>query len=130
MFDAGVAHPVERHLAKVEVASSSLVARSRKNSDAFSIGVFSVIFALRRVLLLRSDIRLRRVILPAGSWEANIISLSAQAENITVPRAQYHSAIGGISLKNVQLAAGFRQNQTARSFFSYIRHAASSIASQ
>ena len=27
-FDAGVAHPVERHLAKVEVASSSLVTRS------------------------------------------------------------------------------------------------------
>ena len=27
---AGVAHPVERHLAKVEVASSSLVARSIK----------------------------------------------------------------------------------------------------
>ena len=27
---AGVAHPVERHLAKVEVASSSLVTRSRK----------------------------------------------------------------------------------------------------
>ena len=27
--DAGVAHPVERHLAKVEVASSSLVARSK-----------------------------------------------------------------------------------------------------
>ena len=26
--DAGVAHPVERHLAKVEVASSSLVTRS------------------------------------------------------------------------------------------------------
>ena len=28
--DAGVAHPVERHLAKVEVASSSLVTRSIK----------------------------------------------------------------------------------------------------
>ena len=28
-INAGVAHPVERHLAKVEVASSSLVARSR-----------------------------------------------------------------------------------------------------
>ena len=28
--DAGVAHPVERHLAKVEVASSSLVARSKR----------------------------------------------------------------------------------------------------
>ena len=30
MFVAGVAHPVERHLAKVEVASSSLVTRSIK----------------------------------------------------------------------------------------------------
>ena len=29
-IDAGVAHPVERHLAKVEVASSSLVTRSNK----------------------------------------------------------------------------------------------------
>ena len=28
--DAGVAHPVERHLAKVEVASSSLVTRSNQ----------------------------------------------------------------------------------------------------
>ena len=27
--NAGIAHPVERHLAKVEVASSSLVARSK-----------------------------------------------------------------------------------------------------
>ena len=32
MFVAGVAHPVERHLAKVEVASSSLVTRSIKTS--------------------------------------------------------------------------------------------------
>ena len=30
-IDAGVAHPVERHLAKVEVASSSLVTRSKKS---------------------------------------------------------------------------------------------------
>ena len=30
---AGVAHLVERHLAKVEVASSSLVARSKKETD-------------------------------------------------------------------------------------------------
>ena len=30
LVDAGVAHLVERHLAKVEVASSSLVARSKK----------------------------------------------------------------------------------------------------
>ena len=33
MFLAGVAHPVERHLAKVEVASSSLVTRSIKKKD-------------------------------------------------------------------------------------------------
>ena len=32
MFLAGVAHPVERHLAKVEVASSSLVTRSIKSA--------------------------------------------------------------------------------------------------
>ena len=31
--DAGVAHPVERHLAKVEVASSSLVTRSIKKKQ-------------------------------------------------------------------------------------------------
>ena len=36
---AGVAHPVERHLAKVEVASSSLVTRSKKirNAVAFLV---------------------------------------------------------------------------------------------
>ena len=33
MFAAGVAHPVERHLAKVEVASSSLVTRSMKTDS-------------------------------------------------------------------------------------------------
>ena len=32
--DAGVAHPVERHLAKVEVASSSLVTRSKRIRNA------------------------------------------------------------------------------------------------
>ena len=39
MFRAGVAHPVERHLAKVEVASSSLVARSIK-TVSFGNGLF------------------------------------------------------------------------------------------
>ncbi len=33
MSVAGVAHPVERHLAKVEVASSSLVTRSMKETS-------------------------------------------------------------------------------------------------
>ena len=43
--DAGVAHPVERHLAKVEVASSSLVTRSNKkirNAKAFLISYGTV----------------------------------------------------------------------------------------
>ena len=34
---AGVAHPVERHLAKVEVASSSLVARSNKKDTQMRV---------------------------------------------------------------------------------------------
>ena len=38
--DAGVAHLVERHLAKVEVASSSLVTRSKKKDRCFCIGLF------------------------------------------------------------------------------------------
>ena len=37
---AGVAHPVERHLAKVEVASSSLVTRSKKKDRCLCIGLF------------------------------------------------------------------------------------------
>ena len=37
---AGVAHPVERHLAKVEVASSSLVTRSIRTGNAFAFPVF------------------------------------------------------------------------------------------
>ena len=37
---AGVAHPVERHLAKVEVASSSLVTRSIKRKDHTKVWSF------------------------------------------------------------------------------------------
>ena len=40
MSVAGVAHPVERHLAKVEVASSSLVARSKKKKTSQMAGFF------------------------------------------------------------------------------------------
>ena len=38
--DAGIAHPVERHLAKVEVASSSLVARSIERPAVHTAGLF------------------------------------------------------------------------------------------
>ena len=40
MSVAGVAHPVERHLAKVEVASSSLVTRSKKKKTSQKAGLF------------------------------------------------------------------------------------------
>ena len=36
---AGIAHLVERHLAKVEVASSSLVARSKRKSPSDRMGI-------------------------------------------------------------------------------------------
>ena len=43
MSVAGVAHPVERHLAKVEVASSSLVTRSiKKEPGAYAPGSFFI----------------------------------------------------------------------------------------
>ena len=43
---AGIAHPVERHLAKVEVASSSLVARSKKLQVSCDTCSFFVIIDL------------------------------------------------------------------------------------
>ena len=39
---AGVAHPVERHLAKVEVASSSLVTRSIIKKDHTNVWSFFI----------------------------------------------------------------------------------------
>ena len=41
--DAGVAHPVERHLAKVEVASSSLVTRSKKVRNVTMRSLFHMV---------------------------------------------------------------------------------------
>ena len=40
--DAGVAHLVERHLAKVEVASSSLVTRSKQKRNVFVAFLFFI----------------------------------------------------------------------------------------
>ena len=40
IVDAGIAHLVERHLAKVEVASSSLVARSKLTGHSEEWPVF------------------------------------------------------------------------------------------
>ncbi len=41
---ADVAHPVERHLAKVEVASSSLVIRSKQKSRKLTVRLFLFAF--------------------------------------------------------------------------------------
>ena len=63
MFPAGVAHLVERHLAKVEVASSSLVTRSI-NSDAIASEFFLLLEAdfefvtLRLQFVLPKNLRL------------------------------------------------------------------------
>ena len=51
--DAGVAHPVERHLAKVEVASSSLVTRSKKPTD-FGWFFLFLLFKFLKFLLYKS----------------------------------------------------------------------------
>ncbi len=53
-FPAGVAHPVERHLAKVEVASSSLVTRSKKRF-AFA-GLFSFFKSLKKLLTFSENV--------------------------------------------------------------------------
>ena len=49
MSVAGVAHPVERHLAKVEVASSSLVTRSIKRKTSQKAGLSFYGIGLREV---------------------------------------------------------------------------------
>ena len=46
--DAALAHLVERHLAKVEVASSSLVGRSTKRKEGFSKALFSISGAIAK----------------------------------------------------------------------------------
>ena len=51
---AGLAHLVERHLAKVEVASSSLVARSKMNDPTQSEQVNETCGSGRVVLYLKS----------------------------------------------------------------------------
>ena len=63
-INAGVAHPVERHLAKVEVASSSLVTRSRKKKDIrLDVLLFSgsEVCLTAREVCTASDVMLRIV---------------------------------------------------------------------
>ena len=63
---AGVAHPVERHLAKVEVASSSLVTRSNKKEGHQKVTFFFIYAADR----LENKIQLSGGQLIAAGWTA------------------------------------------------------------
>ena len=57
---ADVAHLVERHLAKVEVASSSLVIRSRKKKSPKSVTFLFLSGAeMKRASLMKNEARLR-----------------------------------------------------------------------
>ena len=55
MSHAGVAHPVERHLAKVEVASSSLVTRSIKRKQMLK-HLLSFYFAVTMARKIKSNL--------------------------------------------------------------------------
>ena len=65
MSVAGVAHPVERHLAKVEVASSSLVTRSIKRKADASASAFSFYFAVMTARRIKSN-------LPGAGWRRRL----------------------------------------------------------
>ncbi len=67
--------------------------------------------------MLRSDIRLRRVILRCAQFRANIISLPRRG-NITVPQAQYHCRRRRqYHLKNAINTTHFHRNQTCPGIF-------------
>ena len=60
----------------------------------------TVIFALRRVILLHSDIRLSPSDICFASFFANIISLQTKCSNITFAQRKYHAERArGISLE-------------------------------
>ena len=83
---AGVAHPVERHLAKVEVASSSLVTRSikRKQMRKHLLFFLSVVGSKARTIKCNASERCAR-----GLDRAQPL-FSASAENANEPRHPLH----------------------------------------
>ncbi len=92
---AGVAHPVERHLAKVEVASSSLVTRSSKKAPSYWLGAFLQLYSPCGEFYYFVVIFASQVLLALPVLVANIISLLLKAEiplrsNITPAMPEYH----------------------------------------
>ena len=81
---AGVAHPVERHLAKVEVASSSLVTRSKK--DQPMAGLFFLAEDSRGE---NHQMQQSGGLLPASGWtEAAHLLVFRRNTNASEPRHQ------------------------------------------
>ena len=72
---AGLAHLVERHLAKVEVASSSLVARSRK--DHSSIWMGDLFYCLVRKLGLTASTATREACFLNHGGPAGFLQIAA-----------------------------------------------------
>ena len=93
--DAGVAHPVERHLAKVEVASSSLVTRSSKEAPSQRLGASLQLYSPCGEFYYFVVIFASQVLLASPVLEVNIIPLLLKAEislrsNITPAEPEYH----------------------------------------
>ena len=80
-YSAGVAHLVERHLAKVEVASSSLVARS-KFCRALKSALFFLFYARDICLYRKVNQILRKIHLCQLTKVDFVISVSAEADNM------------------------------------------------
>ena len=100
---AGVAHPVERHLAKVEVASSSLVTRSIKKSPLpdGKGDFFNDIRSLRNRRYIFAMISHYRAMIYAFDMRLNGYYIIFAKQIYHAACAVYHIANGDISLKNV-----------------------------
>ena len=71
----------------------------QKKAHLFTDVLFSVIFALRRVLLLRSDIRLMPSDIRFASFGGEYNITATNGSNITFAEQKYHADEVGISLK-------------------------------
>ncbi len=77
---AGVAHLVERDLAKVEVASSSLVARSKKTTFVYRTKVvFFVMRSMRNMMHTLCMMQASPVLLAFDAWENVLYHLSQRS---------------------------------------------------
>ena len=91
---AGVAHPVERHLAKVEVASSSLVTRSMQEkalarASAFLLPILGILSGLRN---RHPDENGAFLLLKPGGVVPKILIVEPEEEEAAVAVVEEHGA--------------------------------------